>query len=88
MSDKQEHRDLETIAKHEKACGNPDCCVSAFDDYFLTFGSGRLDFWGFWQKPGYKCAREFEKNNPQYFPCWPFPDNLPRDYWKTMKPRE
>jgi hypothetical protein len=88
MSDIQEIKNIETIIKKEKPCGNPGCMVSAFDVYFLTFGSGKLDFYGFWEKPCSLCARDFEKKNPQYFPCWPLPENLPKDYWKTMKPRE
>jgi hypothetical protein len=38
----------------------------------LTFGSGELDFYRYWEKPCWHCARENEKQYPQHGPCWPF----------------
>lgn len=61
--------------KHNPACGHMDCGVSSGIDGSLTFGSGMLDDYGYWEHPCSVCARAFEKNNPdlvkQYGPCWP-----------------
>ena len=37
----------------ERPCGNPECAVSSGIHEGLTFGSGTLDFNGFWSVP---CA--------------------------------
>lgn len=37
-----------------------------------TFGTGELDDYGFWAKPCYECAREYEKQFPKCGFCWPF----------------
>lgn len=60
-------------------CGNPNCGVSkgVHDDEStslsgLTFGSGELDFHGYWEFACFVCARAFERENPTARPCWPF----------------
>jgi hypothetical protein len=40
----------------------------------LTFGSGTLDFNGFWSNPCMVCARDYERRYPEAVPCWPFAD--------------
>lgn len=51
--------------------GHESCCMStSIDDETLTFGSGKLDHFGFWQYPCYKCAREYERRSPGT-KCWP-----------------
>lgn len=56
-----------------KVCGNPHCGISTGFHEGLTFGSGDLDFNGFWEKPCDLCARAWEKAHPENGPCWPFP---------------
>lgn len=53
------------------ACGNPNCGRSSGIHDGLTFGSGKLDEFGFWEKPCGVCAREYEKRHPDYL-AWPF----------------
>lgn len=53
-------------------CGNPECCVSTGIHDGLTFGSGKLDYNGFWENPCSVCARGYEKISPKDIPCWPF----------------
>ncbi len=60
--------------KHARPCGNPDCAASSGIHEGLTFGSGTLDFNGFWSKPCATCARDFERRHPEAAPCWPFED--------------
>jgi hypothetical protein len=66
-------------APTKRACGNPKCSTSTgiHDDGHstlsgLTFGSGKLDGFGYWSKPCYFCARDFEQRYPEAAPCWPF----------------
>ena len=57
-------------------CGNKECNVSTGICESLTFGSGELDDYGYWEKPCEKCARAFEKLEPEYKGrCWPFGKN-------------
>lgn len=64
------------IPKHKPACGHMDCDVSSGIDGSITFGSGLLDDYGYWEHPCSFCARAFEENHPDmvemYGPCWPF----------------
>jgi hypothetical protein len=53
-------------------CGDPKCSVSTGINDGLTFGSGNLDFNGFWEHPCNTCARWHEENYPQDGKCWPF----------------
>lgn len=57
-----------------RSCGNPDCHVSFGVHEGLTFGSGRLDAWGYWEHPCPVCAREHERLQPADGKCWPFQD--------------
>jgi len=45
-------------------CGNPRCCASSTIAEEPSFGSGKLDDYGFWEKPCDTCAREWEKMHP------------------------
>lgn len=53
-------------------CGNHQCGASSGIHDGLTFGSGELDDYGYWEFPCYTCARSFEKAHPEYPQCWPF----------------
>ena len=53
-------------------CGNRNCCASTGIHEGMTFGSGKLDDFGYWEYPCWVCAREFETLHPEYQPCWPF----------------
>lgn len=54
------------------ACGNPKCRASSGIHDGLTFGSGLLDYMGYWEHPCSVCARAHEKAYPEDGPCWPF----------------
>lgn len=59
-----------------KACENPNCGISTGICEKLTFGSGVLDDYGYWEHPCYECARAWEmlqseKNNGVCHPAWP-----------------
>ena len=47
------------------------CSVSTGIHECLTFGSGRLDESGFWERPCEACARAHEEQFPECGPCWP-----------------
>ena len=36
----------------------------------LSFGSGKLDDYGFWEFPDYEAARKWEEEHPGVV-CWP-----------------
>jgi len=40
----------------------------------FTFGSGRLDFDGYWEFPCRECAEAWEKMHPEDEQCWPYHD--------------
>lgn len=48
------------MKKKLPACGNPDCSVSTGICDRLTFGSGELLSYGYWEFPCYVCARDYE----------------------------
>jgi len=50
------------------------CHVSTGIHDGLTFGTGKLDEHGFWDRPCYECARAHEQQFPEDGPCWPFTD--------------
>lgn len=56
----------------ERPCGNPKCGCSSGIHEGLTFGSGDLDQWGFWEHPCAVCARAHEAKYPNEGECWPF----------------
>lgn len=59
------------------ACGNPKCSGSTNIAEQPSFGSGKLDFYGFWEFPCGVCARAFEKAHPEHGTCWPPPSEAP-----------
>lgn len=65
----------------EVMINHKDCKISTGIHYGLTFGSGELDDMGYWEFPCYECAREWEKEFPQNYPCWPFS----REYLEERK---
>jgi hypothetical protein len=59
-------------------CGNIDCGVSTGFHDGLTFGSGELDEYGYWEKPCTTCARAYETAHTGY-KAWPFePEDQPK----------
>lgn len=38
----------------------------------LTFGTGKLDFNGYWEFPCWSCARKHEVSHPEAGACWPY----------------
>lgn len=61
------------IAK-KPGCGNPRCRVSTGIHDALTFGSGKLDDFGFWQHGCRECASAFEAADRAMFGSyWPHP---------------
>lgn len=68
------------LKKKNCACENPDCSIST--GYFmdeLTFGSGVLDDFGYWEKPCYPCARAWETTHPGS-ECWPYRETSQHRY--------
>lgn len=63
--------DVDYKGKVFKGCGKPYCKVSTGIHGALTFGHGKLDDNGFWSIPCEKCARQWEKDNPEDGQCWP-----------------
>lgn len=59
------------IPVKDGGCGRPDCMATSSIAEMLSFGSGELDNYGFWEFPCEQCARAFEKLEPEYGPCWP-----------------
>ena len=58
--------------------------IYAYGHYWagFTFGSGKLDDFGFWEHPCAHCARESERENPEFGPCWPFSEQV-REEWRA-----
>jgi hypothetical protein len=63
---------VRSVRKHTRPCGTSECAVSFGIHEGLTFGSGTLDFNGFWSKPCAVCARDYERRYLEAAPCWPF----------------
>lgn len=55
-----------------KSCDNEECSVSTGIHERLTFGSGDIDFNGYWEIPCPICARAHEAKFPEDGECWPF----------------
>lgn len=53
-------------------CDNSECGTSSDIMETLTFGSGELDYYGYWENPCTKCARAHEEAHPEDAPCWPY----------------
>ena len=68
------------------ACGNKECCASTGIHDGLTFGSGKIDFNGFWENPCCICARAHEEKCPEDYPCWPFDEATCKE-WEDMSKR-
>jgi hypothetical protein len=58
------------MRKIKKACGNPECGTSTGICERVTFGSGELDPYGYWEHPCRPCAEAWEKSHPGAA-CWP-----------------
>ena len=57
-----------------KGCGRKECGASSGFSEELTFGSGELDDWGYWEFPCRLCAESFERSNPDMakkYGVWP-----------------
>lgn len=51
--------------------GHDDCQISTGIHECLTFGSGKLDPYGYWEYSCDECAREHERQFPEDGACWP-----------------
>jgi len=51
--------------------GHEDCGIAIGISNEPTFGKGILNDYGYWQFPCEKCAREWEKQNPNSGKAWP-----------------
>jgi hypothetical protein len=63
-------------SKIKKACGNPDCGTSTGICDRITFGSGELDSYGYWEHPCRPCAEAWEASHPGAA-CWPNEHHTP-----------
>jgi hypothetical protein len=74
-----------------RACGNHLCsCSTSIDDETLTFGSGELDEYGFWEHPCLLCGNDYRTRHPDavVWPCIPDPwepDKNDELTWNTFK---
>jgi hypothetical protein len=70
-------------------CTKSSCSASTGICESMTFGSGRINFDGYWEFPCAECARAFEKLHPEYAPCWPFPgqfeDQTPTELTRSFE---
>ena len=57
------------LSKLLPKCDNPECGASSTIVGEVSFGSGELDTYGFWEKPCRHCAKRFEIIFGE--PCWP-----------------
>jgi hypothetical protein len=69
------------MPKRDFGCGEQKCSSSTGihgDESHplsgMTFGSGRLDQYGYWEFPCLTCARAFEKLHPDSGEAWPYAD--------------
>lgn len=60
------------MKKFIKPVGHEKCCVSSTVTESLSFGTGELDDYGFWEYGCYECARAWEKQFPEEGACWPY----------------
>lgn len=44
----------------------------------LTFGSGEIDFYGYWEEGNYQAARDYQKLHPEDGECWPYSEETLR----------
>ncbi|MFW9871724.1 MAG: hypothetical protein ACFFG0_01390 [Candidatus Thorarchaeota archaeon] len=51
------------MAKKGFGCGRAGCKASSAIDESVTFGTGKLDFNGFWENPCKKCKDSWELEN-------------------------
>ena len=52
--------------------GHDKCQISSGICEGTTFGTGKLDDYGYWEFPCAVCAREYEKQFPQFGSAWPY----------------
>lgn len=61
------------MARSNFGCGRSECGASTNIMEDASFGTGELDFNGFWEHGCYQCARAYEKSNPNE-KAWPYED--------------
>jgi hypothetical protein len=54
----------------KNGCGRPECRVSTGICGSLTFGTGELDFNGYWEHPCSLCQSHFYKTYPEFEDCF------------------
>ena len=50
----------------------------------MTFGTGELDDYGYWEFPCGECARAFEEQFPDEGPCWPHSESQLQEMFDKM----
>lgn len=73
------------MTTNNRPCGNSECYISSDMAGTLTFGSGKLDFYGYWEKPCSVCARANEAAHPNEYPCWPFDETTRQTVIASLK---
>ena len=66
------------------------CTASSGIHEGITFGTGDLDYYGYWEHPCGECARAWEEQYPKDGPAWPFdPEYLerPDEFLKKLRER-
>ena len=59
------------VKKFVKPVGHT-CTASSGIHEGITFGTGELDDYGYWERPCWECARAWEEQYPEDGPAWPF----------------
>ncbi|MDD5015780.1 MAG: hypothetical protein PHW73_11925 [Atribacterota bacterium] len=64
------------MKKFIRPLGHEKCKVTSNIAEAVSFGSGRCDEYGFWEKPCSVCARAWEAQFPEDGECWPFKKDI------------
>lgn len=75
MSNSMENLHARKSPLYQK-CENPECAISTNIADDLSFGSGELNFNGFWEFPCPVCARAHEKAYPEDGECCPYEEKI------------
>jgi hypothetical protein len=64
------------------------CMTSSGIHEGITFGTGELNDYGYWEQPCLECARAWEEQYPEYGPAWPFDSEYlerPDEFLKKLR---
>lgn len=54
------------MAKKDFGCGREECCASTGIDGGVTFGTGELNYYGYWEHPCEICERAWAEVESQW----------------------